>query len=168
MGRVSSSPSYPLHVASGVTSGNVAVTRPSNTTAYTAGDVCGATAAAITFPGFAAGEFMITSINFYRGSSALEASEGSYTLYLYNVTPPSALADNAAWDLPTGDRAAYLGKIDLGAPVDLGGTIRVDVDQINKQVTSLGANLYGYLVTNAGYTPQSASIFNLTLHGMRV
>lgn len=154
--------------SAGVASGLVSVTRPSNTTTYTAGDVVGATAAAITFPGFVAGEILLTSATLQIEASALIGSEGAYSLHLYNVTPPSALADNAAWDLPSGDRASYLGKIDLGTPVDLGSTLRCDADQINKQITSLGTNLFGYLVTTIGYQPTSARVYSVALHGMRV
>lgn len=151
----------------GVGSSSGTITRPNNTTAYAIGDVVGATAAAITFAGFSAKEWLITGIDFYRGASALESGEGSYSLYLYNVTPPSALADNAAFDVPSGDRAAYLGKFDIGTPVDLGGTIRVDTAQ-SKQITATGTSLYGYLVTNAAYTPQAQSTFVVTLHAVPV
>ena len=89
--------------------------------------------------------------------NALQASEAGYTLHLYNVTPPSALADNAAWDLPSGDRAAYLGKIALGTPVDLGSTLWIETHTFNKRIKLLSANVYGYLVTDAGFTPTAVA-----------
>ena len=149
----------------GVTSGIVQTTRPNDTNAYLAGDVVGGL---ITFPNFDVGELLITSVNFYRGSSALASGEGSYTLHLYSFSPASPIADNAAWDLVSGDRAIYLGAIDLGAPSDLGGTVRVDVDGINKQVTCTGDSLYGYLVTGAAYTPSAQSITFLNIHAVLV
>lgn len=153
--------------SSGVVSGPVTVTRPANTTAYAAGDVVGGV---ITFPNFDVGEYMLTSASMYRGASAVETGEGAYTLHLYNITPPSALADNAVWDVSSAnqDREEYLGAIPLGAIVDLGGTIRLDIDGINKQVTSLSSNLFGYLVTEAAYTPQSATSLFITLHAIKV
>lgn len=163
-----------VSVASGgVASGLVSATRPNNITVYSIGDVVGATAAVWTFPSMQAssgGEVLLTSVVFYRGSSALESGEGSYTLHLYSASPASSLADNATWDITNSgnDRAVYEGKIDLGTPVDVGGTIVVSLDQVNKQVTSSDGNLYGYLVTNAAYTPQAQSSFSLKLHGVKV
>ena len=147
------------------------VNRPANTTAYAIGDVVGGgdgstTSAAFSFPGFSSGEWLITGVDFYRGSSALESGEGSYSLHLYSAAPGIVLVDNAAWDLPSGDRAKYLGRIDLGTPVDLGGTVRVDVTGINKQITLPGTTLLGFLVTNAAYTPQSGSSLFVNLHAV--
>jgi hypothetical protein len=81
----------------------------------------------------------------------------SFRLHLYDATPPSATADNAAWDLPAGDRANYLGYVDLGSPVDVGATLYVQTDQVNKQFRASTADLYGYLVTNGGFTPAANS-----------
>jgi hypothetical protein len=93
----------------------------------------------------------------------------SFRLHLYRETPPSALADNAAWDLPSGDRAAYRGYIDLGSPADVGSTLFCQVDQINKHVKlhSGETSLYGYLVTNGGFTPAANSeVYVPTLHAI--
>lgn len=161
----------------GYTSGVVSVTRPSNTTGYTGNDVLGtgsgaaAAAAALTFPNMgpaAGGEIRITSAIFERDASALIAGETTYTLHLYNVTPPSALLDNDPFDLPSGDRAAYLGSINLGTPVDLGSTLYVATDGINKQITLLSSNLFGYLVTVGPYTPASGAVHRIALHAERL
>ena len=135
------------------------VTRPANTTAYTAGDVVGATAAAITFAriGPANGQIIITDVDYRVDLTAVPSGMTSFRLHLYNATPPSALADNAPWDLPSGDRASYLGYIDLGTPVDVGSTLYVQTSGVNKKL-AMGAttSLFGYLVTNGAYTPASA------------
>lgn len=136
----------------------VTVTRPSNQTPYTAGDVVGGV---ITFAsiGPTAGHVMFTSLDLSYNVAAIPSGMTSFRLYLYNVTPPSAYADNAAWDLPSGDRASFIGYIDLGSPADLGSTLFVQVDGVNKQL-QLGASetsLYAYLVTNGGYTPAANS-----------
>lgn len=152
-------------------SSKVSITRPANTTAYTAGDVVGATAAAITFSNMgpsAGGEIMITSAAFEIDQSAMISGETSYRLYLYNVTPPSALADNAPWDLPSGDRASFLGYIDLGIPVDLGSTCYVEENILNKQITLASSSLFGYLVTSGAFTPTSARVQDITLHSVAV
>ena len=159
-------------VATGVVVGQgarVTATRPANTTAYTAGDVVGATAAALTFPvGFSGGEVLITSAALEVDLSAVPSGMSSFTLQLYSVTPPSALADNAAWDLPSGDRASYLGSVSLGSPVDVGSTLYVEVNGINKQISAASGDIYGYLVTAGGYTPSSGEVYAISLHTVRV
>lgn len=148
------------------------VTRPANTTAYTAGDVVGATAAAITFPDMASTigrDIIITSASLRIDVSAIPAGMTSFRLHLYSATPPSALADNAAWDLPSGDRASYLGYIDLGSPADMGSTLYCQVDSINKQIrlASSETAVYGYLVTNGAFTPAANSeVYVPTLHAI--
>jgi hypothetical protein len=145
---------------------SVDFTRPADTTAYTANDVVGATAAALTFPNLGSpdgSEVIITSASVRRDSSAIVSGETSYRLHLYNVTPPSAPADNAAWNLPSGDRASYLGYVDIGAITDLGSTLWAETSNIGKQVKLLSGSLYGLLVTIGAYTPVSADTFNVKL-----
>lgn len=151
---------------SGHTSGKVAVQRPANTTAYTANDVVGGV---IQFQNIAwaeGGEVIITSTALELDIAAIPSGMTSFNLYLYNVTPPSALADNAPFDIPAGDRAAFIGKIALGTPVDEGSTLFVGADQINKQVSvPAGASLFGYLVTAGGFTPAANSeVYGVTMH----
>lgn len=145
----------------------VTITRPANVTAYTAGDVVGG---AITFEGAGptGGNGLITAADLRIDVTAIPAGMTSFRLHLYSLTPPSALADNAVWDLPAGDRASYLGYIDLGSPADVGSTLFVQVDQVNKPVR-LGSsqNLFGYLVTNGGFTPAANSeVYSATLHAV--
>ena len=151
----------------------VSVTRTADTNLYAAGDVLGpatGSTAAITFANMgpaAGGEVMITSVTFQRDATALISGETSYTLHLYSITPPSALGDNAAWDLPSGDRDSYLGKISLGTPVDVGSTLRVEQDSVNKQITlAAGGSLFGLLVTDASYTPTSAAVHRVGIHSV--
>lgn len=135
-----------------------AITRPANTTAYSAGDVVGGV---LTFlaAGPTAGHVVLMSCDFRYDVASVPSGATSFRLYLYSVTPPSALADNAGWDLPAGDRNAFIGYVDLGSVVDLGSTLFAQADQVNKQV-KLGASetaLYGYLVTSAAFTPAANS-----------
>lgn len=131
------------------------VTRPANTTAYTAGDVLGG---AITFYGMGnvAGHIIITYASLRADVAAIPAGMTSFRLHLYTATPPSAIADNAAWDLPAGDRANYLGYIDIGSPADFGATLFVQNDGLSMQIPCDG-DLYGYLVTNGAFTPAGNS-----------
>jgi len=133
------------------------VTRPANTTAYSAGDVVGG---AITFAtGLTSGQHaMITGADLQYQISAIPSGMTSFRLYLYDVTPPSAIADNAAWDFASADRSAFLGYIDLGSPVDLGTTCYCQVDNVNHKIKLNGsANVFGYLVTATAYTPAANS-----------
>lgn len=147
----------------------VTLTRTADTNAYTANDVIGeatgSTAAiAFTVKGRAGQDVMITSTRLMIDASALISGEGSYSLAIYGVTPPSALGDNAAFDIPSGDRAAFARVIDLGTPVDEGSSLVVTQDIINTQVTlQEDGKLYAYLVTDAAYTPTSARVYRVEL-----
>lgn len=149
---------------------SVTITRTADTNAYTANDVVGAatgSTAAIEFTkmGQNGCEFYITSAVLEIASTALISGEGSYDLHLYGDSPASALGDNAAFDLPAGDRGTYRGKITLGTPVDLGSTLRVELDGINKQITLSGESIFAYLVTSGGYTPTSGRVYRVSLRG---
>jgi hypothetical protein len=144
------------------------ITRPANTTAYSAGDVVGG---AITFAnmGTSGGRIMLTSTQLELDIAAIPAGMSNFYLALYNVTPPSALADNAPFDIPSGDRASFLGIVQLGTPVDYGATLYVEQNVVNKQIKLTGTNLFGYLVTVAGYTPAANSeVYVPTLHSVGV
>jgi hypothetical protein len=158
-----------LTLASRAASTAVTLTRTADTNVYAANDVLGAatgSTAALTFAnmGPSGADVTITSASLEIDASALIAGETSYRLYLYNVTPPSAMGDNDAFDLASGDRAAFLGYVDLGTPVDLGSTLYVQTDNINTQVRLSGTNIFAYLVTNGTYTPTSARVYKVTLH----
>lgn len=161
-----------LTLASVGYSARVQVTRPSNTTTYGAMDVVGITGggtACIEFTNMGpagGGEVMITSARFQRNANALISGETGYLLYLFNVTQPGAQADNAVFDIAAGDQASYLGVIDLGTPVDVGSTLVVDTDGINKQVKLASTSLFGVLVTKTGYQPVSAAVHVVELHAV--
>jgi hypothetical protein len=154
-------------------SASASITRPNDTNIYAAGDVIGAAAgstAAIEFTnmGPSGKEIMITSSALEVDVAAIPSGMSTFRLHLYNVTPPSALGDNVAWDLPAGDRASYLGYVDLNGPIDLGSTLYVEVNGINKQVKLAGTSLFGYLVTYGGYTPSASTVKKTTLHSIAV
>jgi hypothetical protein len=154
----------------------VSVTRTADTNAYAANDAIGSSVSAggavLTFSNIGpagGGEVQITSVAFEIDDTALISGESSYRLYLYNASPGSNLADNAAWDIVSGDRASFLGYIDLGFPVDLGSTLYVQSDLINRQITiPSGGALKAYLTTTGAYTPSSARVYKTTLHAMGV
>ena len=133
------------------------VTRPANTDAYTAGDVVGGL---IRFVGIGptSDHILVTAFDLTARITAIPSGMTSFRLHIYNDIP-SAIADNAAWDLPAGDRAYYLGYIDSAIMTDLGSTCYAQADWVNKQF-KLGENhtsLYAYLQTIGGYTPAGNS-----------
>ncbi len=136
--------------------------------AYSANDIMATAKEFVGFGPSQGGEVMITSSELQVAHTAVISGETSYRLYLYNVTPPSAAADNDAFDLPAGDRASSLGYVDLGTPVDLGSTLYVQTDGINKQVTvAAGGSVFGYLVTVGAFTATAAAR-KVTLHTVLV
>jgi hypothetical protein len=108
---------------------------------------------------------MITGATLEIDGGTAEAT--AWRLYLYNVTPPSATADDGAWDLPSGDRASYLGYVDLGTAVDLGSTQWVETWGINKQVKLSGTSVFGYLVNLTTLTPAAVAHI-VTLHAVQL
>jgi hypothetical protein len=104
---------------------------------------------------------MITSASLMIADAT--AAVTAWRLYLFNVTPPSALADDAAFVLAAGDRASYLGYVDIGTAVDLGSTQWVETHAINKQLKLSGNSVFGYLVNLTTLTP-AAVAHTVTLH----
>ena len=85
--------------------------------------------------------------------TAVISGETSYSLHLYNVTPPSARADNAVWTLASADLAAYRGTLALGTPADLGAACYVKTQFSDQQDFKLtGASLFGELITTGAFT----------------
>ncbi len=151
----------------------VSLQRTNDTAGYTANDVVGAatgSTAALEFKGMgeSGNRIMITSTQLEIDATAVISGETSYRLHLYQFTPPSALGDNAAWDLPAGDRASYLGFIELGTPADLGSTLYVEQNIVNKQTALSGQSLFAYLVTIGAYTPTASRVHKITLHAVKL
>jgi hypothetical protein len=159
---------YQFGDPSGAHSNTVIITRPANVTAYTAGDVIGDVngSAILEFKnmGEAGREIIITSVEVEADVAAIPAGMTFFNVRLYNASP-TAIADNAAWDLPAGDRGKYLGRIQTNTVVDEGTTLFVDTDQVNKQVRLLTTSLFVQLQTVGGFTPSANStVKRLTLH----
>lgn len=127
---------------------------------HTAGSANGA-AATFTTACPSGGRIKINSVTLEIDGATIETT--AWTLYLYNVTPPSATADAGAWDLPSGDRASFLGKIDIAQIVDLGSTLWIEASNVGKQIKCSTANVFGYLVNGTTLTPQAVAHI-VTLH----
>jgi hypothetical protein len=145
------------------------ITRPSNTTAYTAGDVVGDTGgtAIITLPsiGPSGGFVLIQSLSLVLSDSTVPSRMGAFRVHLYSASP-TAIADNAPFDLASGERASYLGFVDLAAPQDLGSTIYTQVDYPGRLVKLAAAStsLFAEIETRGAYTPVSASTVELRVN----
>lgn len=139
------------------------ITRPANTTAYTAGDVIGTGTgddAIITLAnvGPSAGFVIVQSIELVIGISAVPSGMTSFRLHFYNAKPAAA-ADNSVFDLGSADRNKYIGYIDLAAPVDLGSTCFTQVDFPGKlfKLDTGSTSLFCELQTIGGFTPAANS-----------
>lgn len=160
------SSSAPIYVSNAMFSSSASFTPAA--AAYTAGDVFGL---AQTFSGVgpsAGGTIRIISTTLLIAHTALVSSEGAYTLHLFNTVLASPLADNDPFDLAVADRDKYLGTLALGTPVDIGTSLWVEVNSLNKLIlVPSGGAVIGYLVNAATITPTAAAR-TVTLHGIQM
>jgi hypothetical protein len=161
--------SYASLVAGGAYRTTATITRPSNTTAYTAGDVVGDTGGSaiisLTAAGPSGGFVLIQSLSLVLSDSTVPSGMGAFRVHLYSASP-TAIADNAPFDLVSGERASYLGFVDLAAPQDLGSTIYTQVDYPGRLVKLAAAStsLFAEIETRGAYTPVSASTVELRVN----
>jgi hypothetical protein len=154
--------SYASLVAGGAYRTTATITRPSNTTAYTAGDVVGDTggSAILTFTnaGPSGGYVLVQSVSLVFSDTAVISGMGAYRLHFYSASP-TAIADNAAFDLVSGERDTYMGYVDLPAPTDFGSSLYTQVDYPGRliKLASASTSLFAELETRGAYTPASAS-----------
>lgn len=144
-------------------------TRPNDTTPYDALDVVADSTAAPTvleFAGIGAagGHVMLSDATFLCTGNAVPGTLGVLRVHLYG-SEPTAIADNAAYNLPAGDRDKYLGYIDFPTPIDLGDTIWSQVKEINKMVklAAGSTSLFGILQTIEACTPAASLGFTIRL-----
>lgn len=145
--------------------GSVAtITRPANTTAYTALDTIGG-AVDLGVMGPSASRVLLESVSLDILIAAVPAGMANMRLALYSATPPSAIADNGAWTWAVADEAVRLAIIDIGTPVDQGAGLYVSRANIGQILKLSGTNLHAYLITDGGFTPAANSeVYKVTLH----
>jgi hypothetical protein len=140
------------------------VTRPANTTAYTANDVYGGVFELQNI-GASGGFIFIESIDIIFNITLLPAGMSSFTLYLFGVTPPSAIADNLPFSISSGDRASILNPRGIVLSASLaqggGGSVVAEVRNLNQLYKLTGTSLFGYVVTNAAFTPTASESFTI-------
>lgn len=138
-------------------------TRPDNTTAYTANDVVGPTTTAnLKFgnTGLPMGEeFMVIGASLRFNKGTVPSGMGQFRLHLFNEAP-TAIADNAAFNIIEADRSKYVGNILLPLPSNFGDTLHSANN--NSRLTGKFAvssfTLYGVLETLEAYTPTAESV----------
>jgi hypothetical protein len=145
------------------------ITRPSDTTAYAAGDVVGDTGGSaiisLTAAGPNAGFVLIQSVSLVFSDSTVPSGMGAFRVHMYSASP-TAIADNAAFDLLSGDRATYMGFIDLPAPQDLGSSLYTQTDYPGRLIKLAAASttLFVEIETRGAYTPVSASTVSIRMN----
>lgn len=109
----------------------------------------------------------ITDVNLRWDVSAVPSGATSFRLHLYNASP-TAVVDNAAFDLVSGDRTKYLGYIEIAAPVDMGATLYSQNASVNKLIALAPDTraIYGVLQTIGGYTPAASEVFKIELNAV--
>jgi len=151
----------------------VTLTRPSNTTAYAAGDVIGvadsgtpanAGSAIITLSniGPSGGFVLLQSVRLMIGKSSVPAGMGAFRLHLY-MESPTAILDNAAFDLVAGDVGKYAGFVDLSAPQDFGSILVTQSDYPGTliKLATGSTSLFAQLETRGAFTPASGTLYDL-------
>ena len=144
------------------------LTRPANTTAYTAGDaITDSTSAptALQFTGTG-----ISGSGILRISHATIAKSGvnleTFQLWLFNSSP-TATNDNAAFTLTDADNDACVGVLTFGTGLTAVNNSYYHLANLDVriQTTSTSQVIYGLLKGAAGFTPVSAETFKITLKG---
>lgn len=178
---VGTAPGTPASTAStvqGIGYGSSATfTRPNNTNPYDALDVVSDSTSAPTVLTFAnigpsgGGKVILTLLSLEIDVSAIPSGMGAFRLHLYS-SAPTAINDAAAFDLPSGDRAKYLGFIETPTPYDLGATLWSCTEDmgfpIRKLVTLASSTAYGILQTVNGYTPTAQAVKKVSLNSVGV
>lgn len=150
-----------------LTLASASLTRPADTATYAAGDVVGTGPATnLTFNNVqpAGSGFIILGARLRKDSATIPSGMMGFRVHLYS-SAPTAIIDNAPYNLPVADRARYLGHITLSVTRDLGDTIFIQEDNINfsSQLATGSTTLHGILETIGTYQPTASSVITISL-----
>lgn len=147
---------------------SVSFTRPSDTTAYAAGDlVANSTTAASVVPltwntSSPSGAFKIMGVRLLK--TAASVTNAQFRVHLYSATPTIATAgDNSAFASNVSGNAGWLGSFDgtmVASHADGAAVVCLPTLQVPSRVAE-GAALFGLVVALAAYTPASAEVFTV-------
>jgi len=150
--------------------GSDTITRPANTTAYAAGDVIStAGGEVLEFANFGAADdvICITQVSMMIAQNATPPGSAGYRVHFYNAAP-TAIADSAAYNLPSGDRAKSLKFVDIGIPADNGDTVEVVASNVNLYIKLAGTSLYAIVNAKGTDTPTSAAVYTIEVWGVKM
>jgi len=170
--------SYSMGVAGAAFDSTVSIARPDNTTNYTAGDVIGVAKSGtpadagsaihtLSNAGPSGGFVLIQSVSLVVGLSVVTSGMGGFRVHFYNASP-TAILDNAAYNLVSDDVSAYMGFVDLAAPQDLGSTLYTQADYLGKliKLAAASTSLYAQIETRNGFTPASGATYELRVNAL--
>jgi hypothetical protein len=157
---------------------NVTITRPANTTAYTAGEVLSTATTGLTaFPTFALGvgntqDYVINNISIISSNGGA-ATKGQFDVYLFNTSSPSGGGFNdAAAFAPTAAALSATGNCLVGIiPSLLPNTGTASYGYQYSSVNLLGqtdssGNAYLAVVLANAYTPASGETITVVVNGV--
>jgi len=151
----------------------VTITRPTNTSGYTAGDAIGvadsgtpanAGSAIHEFTGFPeAAALLLNEVLLFNDETAVISGMSTYRLHLYGEEP-TAILDNAAFTTAWADRGKYLGSIEIPSIAVRGAHLYAQATNLARTLKLVGTSLFGVLETVGAYTPTSGEIYEVRLN----
>lgn len=169
--------SSPTSTATAGALSTVSFVRTADVIGYTANDVIGINAAGVagsaihtfTLAGPAGGAVLITGYDLTIDATAIPAGMTTFRLHIYDASP-TAIVDNAAFNLVTADQSKHLGVLDNVTIVDYGNSLFGGITKVDNQVklASSVTSLFGQLVTNASFTPASGTAFQIRLRTLAI
>lgn len=137
------------------------ITRAANTTAYAANDVYGS-AFEIANIGASGGYIFLQNFDLMFNITAVPSGMSAFSLYLFSVSPPSAITDNLPYSLSNADKPSIITKLGIDFAVSLargGGTVVGERLELNREIklANGSTSLWGYLVTLSAFTPAANS-----------
>lgn len=149
----------PLQTYGAAGTATTTITRPADTTAYTANDAFADSTSAPTTGGFtlsgmcraSGGSGVLTDATFIYSTSVAVAG----IIYLYD-SAPTAQNDNAAWSVSDSDQLKLVGTIPFATVADGANAVH-NVQNLNMGYTCVGsANLRYMVKITTGYTPAAS------------
>ena len=99
--------------------------------------------------------------------NALPTAHAGYRLHLYNAAP-TAIADNAAFNVIAADIGKYCGYLPISTLVDVGDNCVSFDNNVNYTVKLVGTGLFGQLQCIAAETPTIDAVYTILLNTVTV
>lgn len=152
---------------------SVTFTRPSNTTAYTAGDVVGAAdtgtpasagSAVHRLTGVSQSDryVLLNDVQLLMHRNDVPSGMAGFRMHFYDASP-EAILDNAAFNLGAADRTRWRGSVELPTPVDFGDTIvsQVTYCGLLLPVVAGSVDMFVQLQGLGAWTPASGTVHQI-------